>query len=70
MPSPWHADASVPTRRPEEVPDRHPPAGTSAPTASLYSLSQDLAIETARDEVLNGMNIVNKGDFGVTPPQN
>jgi hypothetical protein len=43
-----------------------PPPGISAPAASLYSLSQDVAIETARDEVINGTNIVNTGAFGVT----
>jgi hypothetical protein len=43
-----------------------PPPGISAPAASLYSLSQDVAIETALDEVINGTNIVNTGAFGVT----
>jgi hypothetical protein len=43
-----------------------PPPGISAPAASLYSLSQDVSIETARDEVINGTNIVNTGAFGVT----
>lgn len=46
-----------------------PPPGISAPAASLYSLSQDIAIETARDEVINGMNILNTGAFGVTSKQ-
>jgi hypothetical protein len=50
--------------------DNIPPPGISAPTASLYSLSQDLAIETARDEVLNGLNVVNTGAFDVEPAQN
>jgi hypothetical protein len=47
-----------------------PPPGVSAPAASLYSLSQDVAIETARDEVINGTNIVNTGAFGVQTSQN
>ena len=47
-----------------------PPPGISAPAASLYSLSQDVAIETARDEVLNGTSIVNTGAFGVSTPKN
>jgi hypothetical protein len=47
-----------------------PPPGTSAPTASLYSLSQDVAIETARDEVINGTNIVKTGAFGVQTSHN
>jgi hypothetical protein len=41
-----------------------PPAGTSAATASLYSLSQDNAIQSARVAVINGVNIVRNGDFG------
>lgn len=41
-----------------------PPPGTSAATASIYSLSQDNAIASARVAVLNGVNIVKNGDFG------
>jgi hypothetical protein len=41
-----------------------PPAGISAPSASLYSSSQDNAIESARVAVINGINIVKNGDFG------
>jgi hypothetical protein len=33
-----------------------PQAGTTAPTASLYALSQDTAIESARIAILNGVN--------------
>ncbi len=43
-----------------------PPAGTSAPTATLYSLSQDNAIEAAQVSVLNGAGILRNGDFGNT----
>jgi hypothetical protein len=43
-----------------------PPAGTSAPTATLYSLSQDNAIEAAQVAVLNGAGILRNGDFGNT----
>ncbi len=41
-----------------------PPAGTSAATASLYSLTQDNAIESAQVAVINGVNIIKNGDFG------
>ena len=41
-----------------------PAPGTSAATASLYSLTQDNAIESARDAVLNGVAIVKSGAFG------
>ena len=44
-----------------------PPAGTSAPTATLYSLSQDNAIAAAQVAVLNGAGILRNGDFGNTP---
>ncbi|QEH34696.1 hypothetical protein OJF2_32370 [Aquisphaera giovannonii] len=44
-----------------------PPAGTSAPTATLYSLSQDNAISAAQVAVLNGAGILRNGDFGNTP---
>ena len=43
-----------------------PPAGTSAPTATLYSLSQDNAIEAAQVAILNGAGILRNGDFGNT----
>jgi len=42
-----------------------PPAGTSAPTSSLYTLSQDNAIETAQVAVLNGLSIIKNGAFGI-----
>jgi hypothetical protein len=41
-----------------------PQPGASAPTASLFSLSQDNAIEAARVAVINGVNILKNGDFG------
>jgi hypothetical protein len=41
-----------------------PPPNTSAATASLYSLSQDEAIQAAQAAVINGVNIVKNGDFG------
>ncbi len=41
-----------------------PPAGTSGATASLYSLTQDNAIESAQVAVINGVNIIKNGDFG------
>ncbi len=43
-----------------------PPAGTSAPTSTLYSLSQDNAIATAQVSILNGAGILRNGDFGNT----
>ncbi len=43
-----------------------PPPGTSAPTATLYSLSQDNAIAAAQVAVLNGAGILRNGDFGNT----
>jgi hypothetical protein len=42
-----------------------PQPGTSAPTTSLYTLSQDNAIETARVAVLNGVSIMKSGAFGI-----
>lgn len=42
-----------------------PQPGTSAPTASLYTLSQDNAIQTAQDAVLNGLSMLKKGAFGI-----
>ena len=41
-----------------------PPPGTSSATASLYSLSQDNAIESAQVAVINGVSILKNGDFG------
>ena len=43
-----------------------PPVGTSAPTAALYTLSQDNAIAAAQVSVLNGAGILRNGDFGNT----
>jgi hypothetical protein len=43
-----------------------PRPGTSAPTASLYSLSQDNAIAAAQVAILNGAGILRNGDFGNT----
>jgi hypothetical protein len=42
-----------------------PQPATSAPTSSLYTLSQDNAIETARVAVLNGLSIMKSGAFGI-----
>jgi hypothetical protein len=42
-----------------------PPAGTSAPSASLYTLSQDEAIATAQVAILNGLSIGKNGAFGI-----
>jgi hypothetical protein len=44
--------------------DTIPPPGTSAATASLYSLSQDNAIQAAQTAVINGINIVKNSEFG------
>ncbi len=41
-----------------------PPAGAAASTQSLYTLSQDEAIEAAQTTILNAVNIVRNGDFG------
>jgi len=43
-----------------------PKADTSAPTVTLYSLSQDNAIAAAQVAVLNGAGILRNGDFGNT----
>jgi hypothetical protein len=40
---------------------------TSAPTITLYSLSQDNAIASAQVAILNGVGILRNGDFGNTP---
>ena len=37
----------------------------SSPTTTLYTLSQDNAIATARTAVLNGVTILKNGAFGV-----
>jgi hypothetical protein len=42
-----------------------PQPGTSAPTSSLYTLSQDNAIQTAQDAMLNGLSILKNGAFGI-----
>jgi hypothetical protein len=42
-----------------------PQPGSSAPTASLYTLSQDNAIQTAQDAILNGLSIMKNGAFGL-----
>jgi hypothetical protein len=47
-----------------------PPPGTSAATASLYSLSQDNAIDAARVAVINGVTILKSGYFGVPTKTN
>ena len=38
---------------------------TSSPTTSLYTLTQDNAIEAARTAVLNGVSIMKSGAFGI-----
>lgn len=47
--------------------DNIPPTGTSAPTAALYSLGQDNAIEAARVAIINGVNIAKNADYGNRP---
>jgi hypothetical protein len=49
--------------------DTIPEAGSSAPTSSLYTLSQDDAIESARVAILNGLSIIKNGAFGVQKVQ-
>jgi hypothetical protein len=49
--------------------DTIPQPGTSAPTTTLYSLSQDNAIEVSRDSVLNGVSIIKNGAFGTQKVQ-
>lgn len=46
-----------------------PPPGTSAPTTTLYSLSQDNAIATAQTAILNGVSIIKNGAFGIQKVQ-
>lgn len=41
------------------------PALVSSPTTTLYTLSQDNAIATARTAVLNGVSIIKNGAFGI-----
>jgi hypothetical protein len=41
----------------------------SSPTTSLYTLSQDNAIEAARTAVLNGVSIMKAGAFGIQKMQ-
>jgi hypothetical protein len=43
-----------------------PQAGASAPTESLFSESQDLAIQTARAAMFNGLGILQSQYFGNT----
>jgi hypothetical protein len=45
--------------------DTIPAPATSAPTQSLYTLSQDNSIQTARVAVLNGLSIIKKAAFGI-----
>lgn len=40
----------------------------TSPTTTLYTLSQDNAIEAARTAVLNGVSIIKNGSFGVQTP--
>lgn len=42
-----------------------PPVLASSPTTTLYTLSQDNAIQTARTAVLNGVSIIKEGAFGI-----
>jgi hypothetical protein len=41
----------------------------SSPTTTLYTLSQDNAIEAARTAVLNGVSIIKSGAFGIQKVQ-
>ncbi len=43
----------------------HPSAGHVCTTSTLYTLSQDNAIETARTAILNGVSIIKNGAFGI-----
>lgn len=52
------------------APPSSPPSGTapalaSSPTTTLYTLSQDNAIEAARTAVLTGLSIIKHGAFGI-----
>ncbi len=42
-----------------------PQPGSSAPVASLYTLSQDDAIQSAQVAVLNGLSMLKNGAFGI-----
>jgi hypothetical protein len=42
-----------------------PLPGVDAPTETLYSLSQENAIQTAETAVLNGVSIIKNGAFGI-----
>ena len=42
---------------------------TSSPTTSLYTLTQDNAIQAARTAVLNGVSIMKSGAFGIQKVQ-
>jgi hypothetical protein len=42
-----------------------PQPGVDAPTETLYSLSQDNAIQTAETAMLNGVSIIKNGAFGI-----
>jgi hypothetical protein len=42
---------------------------TSSPTTTLYTLTQDNAIEAARTAVLNGVSIMKSGAFGIQKVQ-
>jgi hypothetical protein len=46
-----------------------PPAGTSAPSTSLYTLTQDNAIATAQVAVLNGLSVTKNGAFNIQKVQ-
>jgi hypothetical protein len=46
-----------------------PQPGVDAPTESLYSLSQDNAIQTAETAILNGVSIIKNGAFGIAKVQ-
>jgi hypothetical protein len=45
--------------------DTIPQPGVDAPTETLYSLSQDNAIQTAETAMLNGVSIIKNGAFGI-----
>jgi hypothetical protein len=49
--------------------DTIPQAGSSVPTSSLYTLSQDNAIQTAQVAILNGLSILKNGAFGIEKVQ-
>jgi hypothetical protein len=45
--------------------DTIPQPGADAPTETLYSLSQDNAIQTAETAILNGVSIIKNSAFGI-----